>query len=205
MALKDYTTEIGNTYGKLTITGIFRKKGRVYAKTLCDCGNEYVVRLCNLTSGNTKSCGCLIPVRKPIHGLVNSTEYSSWENMLQRCYNKNNNRFSHYGEKGIVVYDEWKKFENFYADMGPRPEGTSLDRIDNNGNYEPGNCRWATRTQQMRNTSRTKMLTYNGVTKCLSAWAEDIGIGESGLHNRLRKLSVEEAFTRPIKRRKNKT
>lgn len=126
----------------------------------CDCGKTKLVFGNNLRRGNTKSCGCLqkeITVdRSTKHGHTNKTAvsgtYHSWREMKSRCYNPKRKFYKHYGGRGITVCDRWlESFDNFLADMGERPNGKSIDRIDTNGNYEPNNCRWATQTQQIHN------------------------------------------------------
>lgn len=130
-------------------------------RCLCECGNEVVVSARSLLSNNTKSCGCyhdeLLRTNNIKHNMCYSVEYSAWRHMLQRCYNPNTKHYNRYGGRGIEVCHRWREsFENFYKDMGPRPVGLSIDRIDNDGNYEPGNCRWATSKQQMNNRSICK-------------------------------------------------
>lgn len=128
---------------------------------VCDCGRETVTTSTRLKSGATTSCGCFVveaaratrkllggPVR---HGHSHSPTYRSWYAMRQRCENRKNKRFEIYGGRGISVCERWKLFDNFLEDMGARPEGKTLDRIDCDGNYEPANCRWATASEQMKN------------------------------------------------------
>lgn len=122
---------------------------------VCDCGNKTRVSTGDLNKGNSTSCGCLRRERTSevslTHGMSKSSTYGTWREMLQRCNNPNNQDFQHYGGRGIEVCGRWKKFENFLEDMGIRPEGLSLDRRNNNGNYELSNCRWATIEMQVQN------------------------------------------------------
>jgi hypothetical protein len=115
-----------------------------------------------------------------------SPEYRSWNSMVTRCHCPNHKNYKHYGGRGIEVCNEWRSFATFYADMGPRPSPKhSLDRIDNEKGYEPGNCRWATREQQCRNTSRNKRITINGTTRLLCDWEKETGIKGNTLIYRL--------------------
>lgn len=124
----------------------------------CDCGNLVKIRGSNLRAGNTVSCGCyraeVEKVAAKTHGRTGSPEYESWRGMRERCTNPKNKRFKDYGGRGIKVCDRWGQFENFYADMGVRPIGKTLDRKDNDGDYEPSNCCWATDAEQRANKVR---------------------------------------------------
>ena len=132
--------------------------------------------------------------------------YNSWMAMRARCENKKNKAYPDYGGRGITVCPEWESFEAFLADMGEAPEGMTLDRRKNHEGYSKANCRWATRTEQNRNTRKNRMLTYNGKTLCLSEWATIVGIDIVTLHCRLRDgWSDERALSTPVARGRNRT
>ena len=193
----------GKRFGKLTV---FRMETpgdkRSHAKwaVICDCGNMTVVDGSHLRRGNTVGCGCQRGGIK--HRMYLTTEYSIWENMVSRCYNRSNDSFPRYGGRGIMVCNRWRDFRLFFKDMGARPSmGHSMDRIDNDGNYEPGNCRWATRKEQARNTRRNKYIHFDGKLKTLAAWSEEYRISSSVVNSRLRNgWDVERALTEPIHR-----
>lgn len=147
-----------------------------------------------------------VPIRKN-HGLSKSREYRIWHGMLSRCTRANVLHYNRYGGRGIRVCERWKSFENFLADMGKRPSPShSLDRIDNDGDYCPENCRWATKTEQSRNTSANRLITFAGDTKTLTEWAETLGLKASTLYARLVTLGwpLEKAFNKPKGRYKVK-
>lgn len=120
------------------------------------------------------------------HGYTGTRTFKSWESMKQRCFNPNSPDYERYGGRGVTVCAQWKhSFETFLSDMGERPEECSLDRIDSDGNYEPSNCRWADAKTQQRNTRVSKHLTFNGVTKPLVEWADELGMYHSTLLRRM--------------------
>lgn len=135
---------IGKIFSKLTVIGAdgSGKRGKMWL-CRCECGKEKSFPTSHLNRPGNKSCGCVKPSgMPPVHGMSHSTEYKVWSSMVQRCTNKNADNYKRYGGRGITVSEEWKSFDNFYKDMGPRPPGTTLDRKDNDGNYCIGNCSW---------------------------------------------------------------
>lgn len=148
-----------NIYGAITVVELLPsikiggQMSRV-AKCECHCGNIFTVKLSHLRNGNTKSCGCQKYGHRTTHGLCRSDAYSSWCAMKARCMNVNHAHYDNYGGRGIVICDQWMSFENFHKDMGERPIGTTLDRIESDGNYELSNCRWASwHTQRINRRS----------------------------------------------------
>jgi hypothetical protein len=183
--------------------------GRACWLCRCICGTERVLAGILLRNGHSQSCGCFkreqIIVRSTKHGHnpangPTSATYYSWASMINRCTNPRNKSFPRYGGRGIIVCERWFDFRNFLADMGEKPNGRlSLDRIDNNGNYERDNCRWATRKEQARNTRRNR--TLNGQTKSITEWAEIYKLPRWIIYDRLRlKWSIEKVLTTPVRR-----
>jgi len=164
----------------------------------CDCGQHAYVRTSKLTTGHTQSCGCLHRDKtaevKRTHGQCGTKTHKSWSSMIRRCKDSRNEHWKHYGARGITVCERWLKLENFYADMGDRPSHQhSLDRIDNNRGYEPGNCRWATQKEQCRNQRSNRHLTANGITKTLAEWSEITGLTSDTILRRLKRGWSEDA------------
>lgn len=160
----------------------------------CDCGNTKTLKSIVLRRGLSQSCGCLklevLVERSTKHGHSPakggfSPTYHSWTAMMQRCTNQNSERYKDYGGRGIAVCERWHEFANFLADMGEKPFRKSLDRIDNSGNYEPANCRWATFKAQGRNKRNNRALTVNGETRLLVEWAELRGMKPQMIRDRL--------------------
>ena len=138
------------------------------------------------------------------HGMTKTPEYRSWTRMRTRCHNNNSDRYPAYGGKGIKICSDWDDFEKFYSDMGPRPIGKSLDRIDNKLGYSKNNCRWATAKEQTMNRSMTKFFTYNSETLCYMDWAKKMGGTKSMINARIKMgWSVLKSITTPNKHKKN--
>ncbi len=137
------------------------------------------------------------------HGMSRTPTWKSWDTMIQRCTNPNAPDYPRWGGKGIKVCNRWLKFENFYADMRVRPNGKSLDRYPNpKGNYEPGNCRWATAEEQQRNRNDNRYVTYKGVTKLLIDWSREFGIPYDLLLRRVNRGLIEEQLFVPSRSKK---
>lgn len=187
----------GQRFGHLTALYRLNNYNERYSYWLCicDCGNLTEVYLGSLRRGATTSCGCL--VKK--HGKSYEPLYRTWLGVKTRCNNISDEHYKDYGGRGIVVCDEWENdFQAFYkwAMLHGYDDTLTLDRIDVNGNYEPNNCRWATRKQQARNRRSNRRFTYNGRTRCLSEWCELMGLNYNTVCTRLNKLgwSIEKAL-----------
>lgn len=131
------------------------------------------------------------------HGLQKHSAYQVWRSLIKRCTNPTDKDWHNYGGRGITVCERWLSITSFVHDMGERPAGMTIERINNDLGYSPDNCRWATRPEQMRNTRQTRLITFNGKTQCLKDWACEIGIDRASLRQRLAKYPLEIALTRP--------
>lgn len=191
----------GKKFGKLTV---LRENGQSKNKhwlwlCLCDCGNETTVRSDSLRSGDVKSCGCYVIEKATTHGLRYTQLYKVWASMKTRCYNKNDLAYKNYGARGIKIYSMWiddaEAFCKWAKENGWRP-GLTIDRIDNDGDYTPSNCRFVTQAVNSRNTRSTRIIEYQGQTMCISEWARFLGMSMHTLWHRLnRGWSVKRALT----------
>jgi hypothetical protein len=193
---KDIT---GQKFNRLTALSRSENRGKtVYWLCECECGAIKEVAGASLRCGKTKSCGCLnVEVYSTFfvtHGMNNTPTYKTWEGMIQRCTNPKSKRFPVYGGRGISICDRWLKFENFYEDMGLKPQKLTLDRIDNDGNYCKENCKWSTVKEQNNNTSRNHFITVNGIKKNITQWESALGVGRGTIYSRIKRgLSSEDA------------
>lgn len=213
---KNFKDITGHVFGRLTAIEYMHRDNDLEHKEKwkCrrECGNLKFVSLRNLRNGSTRSCGCLLreaTVAKNLeHGKSHTAEHNVWWAMIQRCEDPNNKGYSRYGARGIRICDRWRQsFSAFFSDMGPRPTAShSIDRIDNNGNYEPANCRWATSTQQARNTRHNHMVTFRGQKMALTDASELAGLSPKVVSWRIRdKWTEEEALTTPMRPRNNRS
>lgn len=184
---------VGLRYGKLTVFAFDRADTSPRGQTVtywhcrCDCGAEKSILGSSLHSGNSKSCGCVWKTnpgsRK--HGQSSSYAYNTWRAMKDRCQNPNASAFKTYGGRGITICEAWQTFEGFLADMGERPKGLTLDRIDRDGMYEPSNCRWATARQQAGNLPQARKIEHDGKTYSTVEFAEVMGVHPATLNWRI--------------------
>lgn len=196
---------VGQRFGKLLVTKKLdeRRWGHRVYECLCDCGKVTKSISQQLREGTKKSCGC--GVREAllkssfIHGMSKTPIHNLWYSMIQRCTDKNNKHYADYGGRGITVCKEWMEFVNFYRDMGDRPEGKTLDRIDNNKGYFKENCRWATKTEQANNRRSSKFITYKDETLTQAQWEDRLGLRKGLLYDRIKRgWSIEKAIETPL-------
>lgn len=198
----------GLRFGRLKVNSLVIHKYPQKWSCECDCGKIVVVTSPSLRSGNTKSCGCLaielLKGRTIKHGMCNTKEHRAWKDMKARCYNPRSQEYKNYGGRGVKVCESWRdSFEAFFKEIGyaPSPEH-SLNRLDNNGNYESGNVNWATETEQQRNTRRTRLIEYRGETRSMIEWCEFLGLNYKRVRTRIYSgMIVERAFTNEIFKR----
>lgn len=204
----------GQHFNKLTALGPVGKSnaGQIMWLCLCECGNTTVVKSQDIRNGHTRSCGCLqietVKRVKRIHGMAGTSLYKIWNGIVKRCTNPNCIGYKYYGGRGISIADEWRHdFQAFHgyiiclSHYGEK--GYSIDRINNDGNYVPGNLRFATRHEQSHNSRTSTLITYNDETKCISEWARTIGMNVHTLAYRLRILgmNIEDALYTPSRYR----
>jgi hypothetical protein len=189
---------IGQTFGLLTV--IRRIPGpTVTWECRCKCGGSSTPTTINLRKGNSASCGCrkrnVLGESTTKHGLNKHELYHVWKAMKQRCYNPKNKGYKNYGARGVTVDPVWKDdFPAFVRDMGNRPVGGTLERVDNDGPYSKDNCIWASRAQQAKNTRAVKRITVGGVTLCHSDWARSLGVSVGALSRRIKRMGEENAI-----------
>lgn len=201
---------IGEKFGRLTIIKRVSSNCRPRYLCKCDCGKTLEVDYGELTRsyGGTKSCGCYRRDKVTKHNDWHNRVYKIYHAMLTRTKNPNHSEYKNYGGRGIIVCDEWlgedgyKNFKEWALKNGYRDD-LSIDRINVNSNYEPSNCRWATRKEQADNKTTTIRITYNNETRTLNEWSKILNISRQNLYNRLYtcKWSVEKAFTTPVKQK----
>lgn len=182
----------GDQFGKLTVLRLVRSENRTQALVVCACGNHQITDIYNMKRGASRSCGCerdrASSERAYKHGESKRSKlYRTWCSMRERCLKPTNQAYKNYGGRGITVCERWSSFENFRDDMGIPPEGTSLDRINNDGPYSPENCRWATSSEQAVNRRTTHWVTLYGKQMSLSDALRSLGRGVSAAHSKARK------------------
>jgi len=200
----------GKVIGLLTVSHRVENRGKQPTwRCVCSCGGIKDIMGMHLRSGKIIDCGCGAPERlrksRVRHGMTYTPTWNSWAGMVYRCTTSSAPEWKHYGGRGITVCESWRTFENFFADMGERPEGTSIDRVDNNRGYEPGNCRWATITEQQNNRRSNVRLTINGQTRTMKQWANHYKVPYPVVKDRRSKGVDGEALFAPLERRKYKT
>jgi hypothetical protein len=214
--VRSYRTEVRRqvkvkgVYGYYTVLSFVGRNqhGNLEWNCQCRCGALKRVLGSNLLGGANPSCGCykteVLVRRNYKHGLVSRPEHKAWCGIRQRCYNPRNQDYSHYGGRGIRVCDRWVDFAQFFADMGPMPTPYhTIERIDNNGDYEPGNCKWATRKEQNRNKRNIPLYDYRGRRVSVAELSELSGVPAGTLSHRLKRgMSAERAVLRTDYRRK---
>ena len=200
----NFQNYMGHRFGRWLVVGYLGKIHRQMWLCRCDCGNEKGVRIDGLLNGRSKSCGCFSAERRKFcartHGKTLHPAWRVWRGMLRRCLKAGSQAYANYGGRGISVCQRWKdSFEDFCVDMGEVPKGGSLDRINNAGNYEPGNCKWSTRSEQCRNRRSNNMITIDGVTRCLVEWAAISGVARDTITFRLKSGWSADKLLGPVR------
>jgi hypothetical protein len=180
----------GQKFGILTAIRLDSRRGsQALWLCVCECGNECIKQLGNLRNGHTTSCGCrrstTTAEAKTKHAMYGTPTYRSWQAMLTRCTNLANHKYSDYGARGIKVCEAWLDFSAFFADMGVRPDGTTLGRRENDGNYEPNNCEWQDATTQGRNKRNTRVFEFEGRSATLQEHCDRLGLNCSTIRSRV--------------------
>lgn len=183
---------LGKKFGRLEAIKAVGKGNRGYVYLFkCDCGQTKEIFGSLVTTGRIQSCGCLrsevVSQKNRTHNKSKLGAYKSWRAMKTRCNNSNADCFKNYGARGITYDESWEDFEKFYADMGDRPEGMTLERINNNLSYSKDNCVWATHFEQNRNTRQNVILEKEGKRMCLTDWAKELGVPYPTLQDRVRR------------------
>lgn len=206
MIRRDFSNLVGVEFGRLTILSTYKGNRRTYANCVCSCSATLSLPVDRLLRRNTRSCGCLqreeTSIRSRKHGHVlgykPTKTYYSWQNMRQRCTNPANPNYKDYGGRGIRFDPRWDDFNAFVADMGERPPKTSLERLNNDGDYCAENCVWADAVRQANNKRNSARITYQGQTLTITQLAREVGIGRKTLLYRMRcGLTVEQAVAHP--------
>lgn len=194
--------DAGSQFGRLTVLGFAGShETSRYSMWWCKCLCGTIIRTGGymLRSGVTRSCGCwnaaVVSITKRTHGRSKTRIYSSWVNMWTRCTNRNSDDYLRYGGRGITVCDRWKSFENFAMDMGERPPNTTLNRIDNNGNYTPENCEWANTEIQNNNRRSTRLITFQDKTQSITQWMKEFGLPQWTFHNYQKRRNLTDTET----------
>lgn len=191
----------GMKFGRLTV--INRLEGdSSKCKCVCECGTEKTFWVSAVRKGLTQSCGCIKRETDPHnkrHGMTGTPTYKTWAHMLYRCTNPSSHSYKDYGGRGITVCERWLTFDNFFADMGVKPEGTSIDREDNDKGYYPGNCRWLDKTGQANNRRSSRIIAYNGCEFTMAELARKFDISLGTLWFRLDAgWDIEKALKTPV-------
>lgn len=218
---KNFEDLTGKTFGRLTMVEYMGQKNNKSSwRCICVCGTEKVVSKDKIKSGGTVSCGCYarewLKTNKPnclghqvsLHGKSNTKEYKAWSSAKDRCFNPKTKNWHIYGGRGITMYQPWAdSFEEFFKYIGNAPSKKhSIDRIDNDGNYEPGNVRWATQEEQCNNKTKNIFVEIDGVNKSVTAWCKERGLSHGTIFRRISKgMSPFDAINKPIDLSKRRT